>query len=93
VFRAPNSPPSYAVHRGRGGRRAPTAPFNSVYDPKLQLADHAQPVRYEISLPPAPQAAVAPEALYVHPGRGRRAREIDAQTERFVDETRMGTAT
>src|SRR5262249_19628195 len=24
--------------------------FNSVYDPKLQLADHAQPVRYEISL-------------------------------------------
>ena len=28
--------------------------FNSVYDPKLQLADHAQPVRYEISLPPAP---------------------------------------
>jgi len=28
--------------------------FNSVYDPKLQLADHAQPVRYEISFPPAP---------------------------------------
>jgi hopanoid C-3 methylase HpnR len=67
--------------------------FSSVYDPKLQLADHAQPVRYEISLPPAPQAAVTPETLYVHPGRGRRAREIDAQTEHFVDETRMGTAT
>ena len=64
--------------------------FGSVYDPKLQLADHAQPVEYEISLPPAPRDAVAPETLYVHPGRGRRAREIDAPTERFVDETRMG---
>jgi hopanoid C-3 methylase len=66
--------------------------FGSVYDPKLQLADHAEPVRYEISLPPAARAAVAPETLYVHPGRGRRAREIDVQTERFVDETRTGTA-
>ena len=26
--------------------------FNSVYNPKLQLADHQQPVRYEISPPP-----------------------------------------
>jgi hopanoid C-3 methylase HpnR len=67
--------------------------FNSVYDPKLQLADHAQPVRYEISLPPEARAAVAPEALYVHPGRGRRGREIDARTERFVDETRTSAAT
>ena len=25
--------------------------FNSVYDPKLQMADHARPVRYEMSLP------------------------------------------
>jgi hopanoid C-3 methylase len=66
--------------------------FGSVYDPKLQLADHAQPVRYEMSLPPAPRAAVAPHTLYVHPGRGRTARELDAPTERFVDETRMGDA-
>ena len=29
--------------------------FNSVYDPKLQLADHARPVKYEMSLPPAPR--------------------------------------
>jgi hopanoid C-3 methylase HpnR len=64
--------------------------FGSVYDPKLQLADHAQPVHYEMSLPPVPRDAVAPETLYVHPGRGRRARELDARTERFVDETRTG---
>ena len=25
--------------------------FNSVYDPKLQLADHARPVKYEMKLP------------------------------------------
>ena len=26
--------------------------FNSVYNPELQLADHAQPVRYEMTPPP-----------------------------------------
>lgn len=66
--------------------------FNSVYDPKLQLADHAAPVRYAMSLPPAPRDRVAAESLYVHPGRGRRGREYDAATERFVDDTRMGDA-
>ena len=66
--------------------------FNSVYDPKLQLADHAQPVRYEISPPPAPREQVPAATLYIHPGRGRRDRELDATTERFVDETRMGEA-
>jgi len=64
--------------------------FSSVYDPKLQLADHAEPVRYEISLPPAPREKADPAALYVHPARGRRGREIDQATERFVDDTRMG---
>ncbi len=29
--------------------------FNSVYDPRLQMADHQQPVRYELSPPPEPQ--------------------------------------
>jgi len=66
--------------------------FNSVYDPKLQLADHQEPVRYEISLPPAPRAKVAPTALYVHRAEGRRGRHVDDATERFVDKTRMGTA-
>jgi hopanoid C-3 methylase HpnR len=66
--------------------------FSSVYDPKLQLADHMQPVRYEISLPPAPREKADPAALYVHPARGRRGREIDQATEHFVDDTRMGVA-
>ena len=66
--------------------------FGSVYDPKLQLADHALPVRYEISQPPAPRARVERGALYVHQAAGRRGREIDAATERFVDETRIGAA-
>jgi len=66
--------------------------FSSVYDPKLQLADHALPVDYEIALPPAPRAKVERGALYVHQAAGRRGREIDAATERFVDETRLGAA-
>jgi hopanoid C-3 methylase HpnR len=66
--------------------------FNSVYNPKLQLADHERPVTYEMSLPPAPRAKVDPIALYVHKGRGRRGREIDNATEQFVEDTRMGVA-
>jgi len=64
--------------------------FNRVYDPKLQLADHAAPVRYEMTLPPAACDRVDPNALYVHAARGRRGREVDDATERFVDATRMG---
>jgi len=68
--------------------------LNSVYRPGLLLADHARPVAYEIPLPP-PHAAAAPavgRALYVHAPRGRAGRAIDAATERFVEETRMGSA-
>jgi hopanoid C-3 methylase HpnR len=64
--------------------------FNGVYDPELQLADHRRPVTYEMSPPPAPRAKVSPASLYVHHGQGRRGRELDGATERFVDETRMG---
>ena len=66
--------------------------FNSVYNPKLQLADHERPVTYEISLPPAPRVKVDPIALYVHGSQGRRGREIDNATEQFVEDTRMGVA-
>jgi hypothetical protein len=64
--------------------------FNSVYNPKLQLADHEQPVKYEIALPPEPQARVDLNTLYVHKAQGRRGREIDNATEQFVDDSRMG---
>ncbi len=67
--------------------------LNSVYRPELLLADHRAPVVYEIPLP-ARGSAAAPvrNSLYIHAPRGRKGRAIDAATERFVDETRMGSA-
>jgi len=67
--------------------------FNSVYNPKLQLADHRRPVTYEMKLPPPPQETVNPQILYIHSARGRQGRALDDHTERFVDETRTGTGT
>ncbi len=66
--------------------------LNSVYRPELLLADHARPVQYQIPLPPEqgePKAATG-RSLYVHAPRGRAGRAIDAATEQFVDETRVG---
>jgi hopanoid C-3 methylase HpnR len=70
--------------------------LNSVYRVDSLLADHGMPVRYEIPLPPpAPmregvREPVGGRSLYIHTPRGRAGRAIDAATERFVDETRMG---
>ena len=65
--------------------------FNSVYNPKLQIADHQQPVKYEITLPPAHVDKVADRtSLYVHAAGGRAGRQIDDTTEQFVETTRMG---
>jgi hypothetical protein len=70
--------------------------LNSVYRPDALLADHAKPVEYEIPLQPTaptrdtPAETAAGRSLYVHAPRGRTGRAIDAATERFVDETRMG---
>jgi hopanoid C-3 methylase len=67
--------------------------LNQVYRPELLLADHQMPVAYEIPAPPAaPVAGPIPASIYVHPPRGRKGRTIDAATERFVEETRMGNA-
>jgi hopanoid C-3 methylase HpnR len=67
--------------------------MNSVYRTDLLLADHARPVAYEIPLPPArEEKAATGRSLYVHAPRGRAGRAIDAATERFVDDTRMGAA-
>ena len=65
--------------------------FDSVYDPRLQLADHERPVSYEMRLPPPREERVERAQLYVHAARGRQGRATDAATERFVEETRMGT--
>jgi hopanoid C-3 methylase HpnR len=65
--------------------------FNSVYNPKLQIADHQQPVKYEITLPPAHVDKIADRtSLYVHAAGGRAGRQIDDTTEEFVETTRMG---
>lgn len=67
--------------------------FNSVFDPRLQLADHEREVRYEMSPPPAMdgEPRVDMKTIFVHGPIGRRGRRIDDATEKFVDETRMGT--
>jgi hopanoid C-3 methylase HpnR len=66
--------------------------FNSVYNPKLQLADHQRPVSYEMSIPPAAQETVNSKLLYILPSKGRRARAVDDSTEQFIETTRMGTS-
>jgi magnesium-protoporphyrin IX monomethyl ester (oxidative) cyclase len=66
--------------------------FDSVYRPELQLADHRQPVKYEINLPPPSVCTVQRGALYIHENRGRGGRQIDHHTEEFVNATRMGVA-
>ena len=65
--------------------------FESVFNPELQLADHARPVRYQMRTPPpAETGKLDPRRLYIHRPAGRRGRAIDDATERFVDDTRMG---
>ncbi len=64
--------------------------LDKVYRPELMLADHAAPVAYEIPLPTAREPRGP--SLYIHPPRGRKGRAIDAATENFVEETRIGSA-
>lgn len=66
--------------------------FNSVYNPKLQLADHQQPVKYEMALPPDRRESVDSKLLYIHSARGRQGRALDGSTEQFVEDTRMGVS-
>jgi hypothetical protein len=61
--------------------------FNSVYDPKRQLADHAQPVRYEMRLPEIVRDAktIDPKRLFVLPPNSKAAQAnaaITAEAER-----------
>jgi radical SAM superfamily enzyme YgiQ (UPF0313 family) len=67
--------------------------LNSVYRPELLLADHAVPSVYQIPLPPraADVHRQGGASLYIHAPRGRKGRAIDVETERFVENSRMGT--
>ena len=71
--------------------------YNRTFNEAKMLADHARPVHYQIPAPPRrPAASREPVAktagLYIHAPRGRRGRQIDEATERFVDDTRMNAA-
>ncbi|HYM18078.1 MAG TPA: hopanoid C-3 methylase HpnR [Micropepsaceae bacterium] len=65
--------------------------FDSVFNPKLQLADHAREVNYEIPLPPESTTHIDAKRLYIH-APARKHRVLDEATERFVDATRLGAA-
>lgn len=65
--------------------------FNSVYDPRLQLADHAQAVAYQMPLPPTHSQDINHDLLYIHRAQGRKGRVLDDSTEQFVEATRAGT--
>jgi hopanoid C-3 methylase HpnR len=66
--------------------------FNSVYNPKFQMADHQRPVSYEMSLPPSAQETVNSKLLYILPPKGRRGRAVDDSTEQFIETSRMGSS-
>ena len=66
--------------------------FNSVYNPKLQLANHQRPVSYEMSVPPSAQKTVNSKVVYILPSKGRRGRAVDDSTEQFIDTTRTGSS-
>jgi hopanoid C-3 methylase len=65
--------------------------FNSVYDPRLQLADHEQAVVYQMPLPPTQTKEINHELLYIHRAQGRKGRILDDSTEQFIEATRAGT--
>jgi hypothetical protein len=64
--------------------------FNSVFDPALQMADHARPVKYELPLPPVGATLADKQTMYIHKPTGRPSRTLDDATEQFVDATRAG---
>jgi hopanoid C-3 methylase HpnR len=66
--------------------------FDSVFNPKLQLADHQMPVKYQMSPPPPAETSIDAKSLYIHAPRGRTSRELDDTSERFVDASRSGAA-
>jgi len=63
-----------------------------VYDPKLQLADHARAVAYQMPLPPAQKQDISAGLLYIHRAQGRKGRALDDSTEQFVEATRTGAS-
>jgi len=65
--------------------------FNSVYNPKLQMADHQRPTSYEMSPPPT-VGKPADSELYILQPKGRKGRALDDSTEQFIDASRTGSS-
>lgn len=63
--------------------------FDGVYNPRLQVADHQQSVRYEMAPPPESKDVIDPKSIYIHPPHGGRSRVLDDATETFVKQTRL----
>jgi len=58
--------------------------FNSVFNPKLQIADHQRPVQYEMRLPEHKQASeIERKTLFIHTADAKK-RQLDKHTERFI---------
>ncbi|MGR9100133.1 MAG: hopanoid C-3 methylase HpnR [Gammaproteobacteria bacterium] len=62
--------------------------FDSVFDPRLQMADHGMPVQYRMTPPPRTVQTVNAKSIYIHQPRGRGSRQLDDATESFVDQSR-----
>lgn len=66
--------------------------FDKVFNPALQLADHQMPIQYRMKPPVRDNrfanAKALSKSLYVHQPLGRPSRQLDDNTERFVDESR-----
>lgn len=92
AFRGALGQASHLLLRGQTNFVRMLWKFNSVFDPRLQLADHAREVHYEMTPPPgmAGERQVDMKTIYIHGPTGRKGRKIDDATEKFVDETRMG---
>ena len=69
--------------------------YNKIYNLEKMLADHTQPVHYQLPVSPQREASAATvkgSQLYIHAHRGRARRSIDDATEHFVEATRMGAS-
>ncbi len=66
--------------------------FDKVFNPALQLADHQMPVKYQMKPPVRNNESTTRKALnkslYVHQPLGRSSRQLDDNTEKFVDQSR-----
>jgi hopanoid C-3 methylase len=83
---------SHNIRRGQINFIRGIMNYKRVYNVEKMLADHARPVRYELPTRAEPNAPIARPALYIHAPSRRAARTIDGSTERFVNETRVGTS-